>query len=75
MIALLDDDKYFYDDKGSIREFLVSYAEYIGLDMKIFRVLAKSEEMAIEDLIGYINRYATYDEIIKEIYEIGKKVY
>lgn len=75
MIALLDDDKYFYDDKGSIREFLVSYAEYIGLDMKVFRILAKSEEWAIEDLIGYINRYANYDEIIKEIYEIGKKLY
>lgn len=75
MIALLDDDKYFYDDKCTVREFLVSYAEYLGFDMKIFRVLANSEEMEVEDLVRYINRYASYDESIKEVYEIGKKLY
>ena len=75
MIALLNDYTYFYDDKTNVRDFLVSYANYIGFDMKIFNILANSGEMSIEELVNYINRFARVDEQINEIYEIGKKMY
>lgn len=75
MIALLGDDKYFYDNQTNTRDFLISYANYIGLDMKIFNILANSGEMSVKELVEYINRYANYDEVINEIYEIGKKMY
>lgn len=75
MIALLDDSFYFYDDKSNIRDFLISYAKYIGLDMKVFSILANSEEMSHKELVEYINRYCYNGEQINEIYEIGNKLY
>lgn len=75
MIALLDCDTYFYDDKTNVRDFLISYANYIGLNMKIFNILANSGEMSTKELVEYINRYCYSNEAINEIYEIGKKLY
>ena len=75
MIALLGDDSHFYDDKNNIRDFLISYANYIGIDMKVFSILANSEEMSHKELVEYINRYCYHGEEINEIYEIGKKLY
>lgn len=75
MIVLLDDGTYFYDDKTDIRDFLISYASYIGLDMRIFRILAKSGEMSTSELVEYINKVCHTYENISEIYEVGKKVY
>ena len=75
MIALLGDDKYYVGVHDNTREFLLSYAEYIGLDMKIFKTLANSDEWSIKDLVDYINRYGIYDEVIEEIYEIGQKLF
>lgn len=75
MIALLVDDRYFYDDKTNIRDFLMSYAKFIGFDMKIFTILANSSEMSAKDLVEYINNRCYGSEEIVEIYEIGKKIY
>lgn len=75
MIALLIDDKYFYDDQTNIRDFLISYANYISLDKKIFSILANSGDMSVEELVEYINNHCYGDEEIIEIYEIGNKVY
>lgn len=76
MVALLQYDKYYYDDKKNVKDFLISYADYIGvIDTKIFKILANSEEMSVEELVSYINRLASYDDEIVEIYEVGKKVY
>lgn len=77
MIALLKSDKYFIDSCKDIKDFLITYAEYIGtIDMKVFRVLANSNEMSTEELIKYINDNSySYDYKITEIYEIGKKIY
>lgn len=75
MIALIDNESYFIDGQENVRDFLISYANYIGLDMKIFRILANSGEMATKDLVEYINRYCCSYETITEIYEIGKKLY
>jgi hypothetical protein len=75
MIALLVDDRYFYDDKTNIRDFLISYAKFIGFDMKIFTILANSGEMSAKDLVEYINNRCYGSEEIVEIYEIGKKIY
>ncbi len=75
MIALLVDDRYFYDDKTNIRDFLVSYVNYIGLDKKVFTILANSGEMSVKELVEYINNRCYASEEIIEIYEIGKKFY
>lgn len=75
MIALLNNDEYFYDDQTSVKDFLISYANYIGLDMKIFKILADSGEMSTKELVEYINRFCYDQEVINEIYEIGKKLY
>ena len=75
MIALLDDYTYFYDDQANIRDFLISYANYIGIDMKIFRILVNSGEMSTKELVEYVNRFCYQNESISEIYEIGKKLY
>ena len=75
MIALLEDDRYYYDDKTNIRDFLISYAKYISVGTKIFEVLARSEEMSIGELVEYINNHCYTGESIIEIYEIGKKLF
>ena len=75
MITLLDDGTYFYDDQTNVRDFLISYAKYIGLDIKIFSILANSEEMSIKELVEYINRFCYSHEVITQIYEVGKKLY
>lgn len=76
MIALLNDGfTYFIDNQKNIRDFLISYANYIGLDIKIFSILANSGEMTVNELVEYINRFCGIGEGINEIYEIGKKVY
>ena len=75
MIFLLDDDKYYIIRDDNIRDALISYADYIGIDGKIFRVLAKSEEMSVKELIEYINRFSYNGDYIAEVYEIGKKIY
>ena len=75
MIALLNDDRYFYDDQGNVRDFLCSYANYIGFDKKIFTILANSGEMSVKELVEYINNRCYASEEIVEIYEIGKKLY
>lgn len=75
MIALLDDYTYFYDDTTNVRDFLISYANYVGVDMKIFNILANSGEMSCEELINYINRFCHTSDTINEIYEIGRKLY
>lgn len=75
MIALLVDDRYFYDDQTNVRDFLMSYANFIGFDKKIFAILANSGEMSVKELVEYINNRCYASEEIKEIYEIGKKLY
>lgn len=76
MIALLDSETYFIDGQDNIRDFLISYANYIGLDMKVFNILANSGEMSTEELVKYINNRCNYSsDSILEIYEIGKKLY
>ena len=75
MIALLADDKYYYDDQDDIRVFLISYAQYISCHTKAFEILANSEEMSIKELVEYLNNHCYSDEEIIEIYEIGKKLY
>ena len=77
MIALLNNGQYFIDGCESIKEFLISYVEYIGaVDKKVFTILANSNEMSTEELIEYINRSVySYDDKIIEIYEVGKKIY
>lgn len=75
MIVLLDDGTYFYDNQTNVRDFLISYANYIGLDMKIFSILANSGEMSTKELVEYINKFCYSHEVIGEIYEVGKKVY
>lgn len=75
MIALLVDDRYFYDDQTNARDFLISYAKFIGFDIKIFTILANSGEMSVKELVEYINNRCYANEEIVEIYEIGKKVY
>ena len=73
MIALLNYGTYFVDGQENVKDFLISYANYIGLDMKIFTILADSDEMSTKDLVEYLNRYCGTNEEILEIYEIGKK--
>ena len=77
MIALLNSDFYFCSGEDNIKDFLIAYSEYIGsIDIKVFRILANSEEMSTEELIDYINNHChNYDEKIQEIYELGKKFY
>lgn len=75
MIALLGNYEYFMDGNDNIRDFLISYANYIGLDMKIFNILANSGEMSHKELVEYINRFCNANDAIEEIYEIGKKFY
>ena len=75
MIALLGNYEYFIDGNSNIRDFLISYANYIGLDMKVFNILANSGEMSHKELVEYINRFCNANETINEIYEIGKKFY
>lgn len=75
MIALLEDDRYYYDDQDDIRVFLISYAQYISCHTKIFDILARSEEMSIKELVEYINNHCYAGESIIEIYEIGEKLF
>lgn len=75
MIALLDNEEYFVSGDDNINDFLIAYADYIGLDMKIFKILANSNEMTTNELVSYINRYCNRNEEIIEIYEVGKKIY
>lgn len=76
MIALLNNEyDYFIDEHDNIRDFLISYANYIGLDMKVFNILANSGEMSHNELVDYINAHCYPNEVINEIYEIGKKLY
>ena len=37
MIALLDNEEYFISGDDNIKDFLIAYADYIGLDIKIFK--------------------------------------
>ena len=77
MIALLNDGYYFMNGCKNINEFLISYAEYDGaIDTKVFKILANSNEMSIEELIEYINdNIYSYDNKIVEIYEVGEQLY
>jgi hypothetical protein len=43
--------------------------------MKIFTILANSNEMSVEELVAYINNRCYGSEEIVEIYEVGKKAY
>lgn len=76
MIALLGSGSYFIDSQENVKDFLISYARYIGANVKIFSILANSEEMSVKELVEYINgdTWSAEDEIC-EIYEIGKKLY
>jgi hypothetical protein len=76
MIALLSSGSYFIDSQENVKDFLISYAKYIGFDMKVFGILANSGEMSVQELIEYINNHCwSGDDAIDEIYEIGKKHY
>ena len=76
MIALLDSGFYYIDGQENVKDFLISYANYIGLNMKIFKILANSEEMSVKELVEYINNYCySGEDAISEIYEVGKKLY
>lgn len=76
MIALIKNDSYFIDGSDNIDDFLIAYAEYIGLtDMKAFKILVNSKEMSTKELTEYINNRSSWDDEIVEIYEIGKKFY
>lgn len=77
MVALLRNNEYFIGGHKNINEFLTAYAEHIGaVDMKVFRVLANSNEMSTKELVEYINNQSySWEDEIAEIYEIGKKIY
>lgn len=75
MIALLNNYEYYFCDCDSIKEFLISYANYICIDTKIFNILVDSGKMSIKELVEYINRFCGSNEEIIEIYEIGVKLY
>ena len=76
MIALLGNDSYFIKNHNNIKDFLITYATYINLDTKIFKILVDSNEMSIEELIEYINSHCwSFDDKITEIYETGEKIY
>ena len=77
MVALLNDNFYFYSGEDDVKEFLIAYAEYIGnIDMKVFKILVSSEEMTVKELVDYINNHCyDYGDKIQEIYELGKKFY
>lgn len=78
MIALLNGGRHFISDYAdNINDFLIDYASYIGAsDMKVFKILANSNEMSTEELIEYINENAySYEDKIAEIHELGKKIY
>ena len=77
MIALLNSGYYFIGGHENINDFLIAYAKYIGnIDMKVFEILANSNEMSTEELIKYINDncYSSEEEIT-DIYELSKKIY
>ena len=76
MIALLNHEyDYYISGEDNIKDFLISYANYIGLDMKVFNILVSSGEMSDRELVEYINKHCYTSEEIVEIYEIGKKLY
>lgn len=76
MIALLNNEyDYYISGEDNIRDFLISYANYIGLDMKVFGILVSSGEMSDKELVNYINAHCYPNEVINEIYEIGKKLF
>lgn len=77
VVALLNSGCYFINGCENINEFLIAYVEYIGIiDRKVFKILADSNKMSIEELIKYINdNVFSYDDKILEIYEVGKKIY
>lgn len=76
MIALLSSGSYFIDSQENVKDFLISYAKHIGVNVKVFGILANSEEMSVKELVEYINSdtWSAEDEIC-EIYGIGKKFY
>lgn len=77
MIALLGNGTYFIDACDNINEFLIAYAKYNGgIDMKVFQILANSNEMSTKELVKYINDHTySYDEEITEIYKVTEKIY
>ncbi len=76
MIALLNNEyDYYISGENNIGDFLISYANYIGLNMKVFNILVSSGEMSDGELVDYINAHCHPNEVINEIYEIGKKFY
>lgn len=76
MIALLNHEyDYYISGEDNIKDFLISYANYIGLDMKVFNILVSSGEMSDKELVAYINNRCYASEEIVEIYELGKKLY
>ena len=76
MIALLNEGKYFVNQEtNDVKDFLISYASWIGLDVKIFIILVNSNELTTEELIKYINDNCGYNEEICEIFEIKNKKY
>ena len=76
MIALLNNEyDYYISGEDNIKDFLISYANYIGLDMKVFNILVSSGEMSDKELVDYINARCYASEVINEIYELGKKLF
>ena len=77
MIALLNcvDDSYYISGTENIEEFLLEYADYIGINLKVFEILVRSGEMSTRELVEYINRNCYPNEVINEIYEIGRKIF
>lgn len=78
MIALLKGGEYYlyYPFPNDIKGFLMEYTEYIGLDTRIFRILASSNEMEIKELIDYINKNCyDWEQEIVSIHELGNQVY
>lgn len=76
MIAIIGEDKiYINQEVDNVKDFLISYAEYIYIDTKIFKILVKSNELTTSELVDYINDNCGYEENIQEIFEIKNKIY